>query len=249
MPPPGPLGVPGAWRLALADDFDGPGIDPARWLSNRWGGDGLEPPFNPEDEGACYSPGNVSVAGSCVVLTVHAEANVLHGVAYSHTSGMLSSSGRFTVQEGDLLEARVWVPRGAGLWPAFWTVPEDRWPPETDVFEFFDTDRQARPMFNHHPSEGRQTGPVAYGDPDVDHRESWHVYGLLRSGGRLLPFVDGSAAEDAATACDPADPPMSVVLDLAVYRGSRPPEGASMAVDWVRLWRPLVGDPSSRADR
>jgi beta-glucanase (GH16 family) len=162
---------------------------------------------------------------------------------------MLSTSGRFATRDGDHLEARVWVPRGAGLWPAFWTVPDDRWPPETDVFEYFDTGRQSRPMFNHHPRSGGQTGPSPYGNPDVDHRESWHVYGLLRSGGLLLPHLDGVADPALAVPCDPGDPPMSVLFDLAVYRDARPPAGAQLRIDWVRAWRPAGDDRPAGAAR
>jgi beta-glucanase (GH16 family) len=220
----------------FSDEFDGSRVDPGRWRCNRFGGDSDDAPFNPGSEAAFFSPGNVGVRAGAAVLTARPQPTRLDGRSYTHSSGTLSTEGSFELLPGDHLEARVRVPRGQGLWPAFWTVPSGRWPPETDVFEFFDTDVQSTPQFTYHRASGEQAGPVSYGDPSVDHRDSWHVYGLLRGPDRLVPYVDG-VAFPAAAVPDPDDLPQFIVLSLSVYAGASPPVGAEMAVDWVRAWR------------
>lgn len=52
-----------------------------------------------------------------------------------YASGMLISAPDFQQTYG-YFEIRARVPKGRGLWPAFWLVPADQsWPPEIDVFE------------------------------------------------------------------------------------------------------------------
>ena len=54
---------------------------------------------------------------------------------YNYTSGMVASKAPSTFQYG-YAEARVKAPAGQGLWPAFWTLPQDgSWPPEIDIME------------------------------------------------------------------------------------------------------------------
>lgn len=76
------------------------------------------------------------------IRPVAAGANATHGKAY--TSGILTT--RFThAQQYGRFEARLRVPYGAGIWPAFWMLPEfDQWPaayppgvllPEIDIME------------------------------------------------------------------------------------------------------------------
>jgi beta-glucanase (GH16 family) len=233
-----PHGPPGEWTLVFSDDFDGDRIDTRVWRRNRFGGDSVDAPFNPDREGACFAPGNVAVRDGAAVLTVRAGAWEVDGRVHRLSSGTISTEGAFEMGIGDHVEARVRVPRGDGLWPAFWTVPAGRWPPEIDVFEFFDTARESRPSSNHHPLSGQQSGPVPCGAPDVDHRDSWHVYGLHRRAGRLVPYVDGVAyPEAAADGDDGVD--QFLVFNLSVYAGASPPSGSCMCIDWVRVWRPV----------
>jgi beta-glucanase (GH16 family) len=235
---PGPRGQTGAWRSVFADDFDGARVDPRTWRLNRFGGDSVDAPFNPELEDACFSPQNVAVQDGAAVLSVRSGTWEVDGRVYRLSSGTISTEGTFEVELGDHVEARVRVPRGNGLWPAFWTVPPDRWPPEIDVFEFFDTAQESRPSVNHHPLSGGQSGPVPYGPPDVDHRDSWHVYGLHRAAGWLVPFLDGVAQPEAAVGGDDGLGQF-IILNLSVCAGASPPPGSRMSIDWVRAWRPL----------
>lgn len=238
----GPPGGGDGWTRVFGDEFDGAVIDRGTWRVNRYGGRGDDGAFNPSAEGAYYSPANVGVENGCAYLEIRPDPAVVEGTSYTHSSGMLSSQGALELEDGDYVEARVWIPSGDGLWPAFWTLPDDRWPPETDIFELFDTSIQDRPTFVYHfPDEpgvaGRRTGAV-YGAPTTDYRDSWHTYGMARSNGVLVPYVDGVAYPDQGVPAGADALPQFLVLNLAVYAGKQPVAGTRMLIDWVRVWHP-----------
>ena len=238
-PAAGPPGSTGTWTSVFSDEFDGTSIDRSTWRVNRYGGTSQDGAFNPDIEGAYYSPDNVSVVDGAAVLTFRSDPATVDGRAYTHSSGTISSQGAFQLQDGDYVEARVLVPTGDGLWPAFWTLPEDRWPPEIDIFEFFDTSQRALPEFVYHAPDGSVPAPSAgreYGDPAVEYRDSWHTYGMLRSGGRLVPYLDGVAHPENGVAVGADALPQFIVLNLAMYAGHQPVDGTAMRIDWVRAW-------------
>lgn len=87
-------------------------------------------------------------------------------------SGMLRA--RFPIQPGMYVEMRVRLPKGVGVWPAFWLNPgiQDSatsfsalpWPPEIDIFEFFNW--QDRPRTLTMEANIQVAGhPERYGNP------------------------------------------------------------------------------------
>lgn len=87
-------------------------------------------------------------------------------------SGMLR--GLIPVKPGMVVEMRAKLPRGIGTWPAFWLNPGVEypngtfsalpWPPEIDIFEFFDWQGRPRPrvITCHVQTAGR---PQDFGNP------------------------------------------------------------------------------------
>jgi beta-glucanase (GH16 family) len=152
----------------------------------------------------------------------------------------VSTQGRASLVDGDYVEARVRVPKGDGLWPAFWACTSDSWPPEIDGFEFFDSGTQSLPQFNYHDPEGNVSGPSDFGDPNKDYRDDWHTYGWLRNRGSLIPYLDGVAYPEAgASEVDTRE--YFLILNLSIYRDSSPRlsgQQGELLVDWVRVWRP-----------
>lgn len=238
-PPVAPEGISGSWALSGADEFDGSSLDREVWQPNRYGADGSEAPFNPDSEGAAFDSSNVSVADGNLVLSIAADPQVLDGLSYDYTSGVVQLVPQRSLTPGTYVEARIRVPECDGCWPAFWAVSPQTWPPEIDVMEFFDTATQSRPMFNYIAPDQTRTGPDAYGDEDTDYRDEYHVYGLLWDGVTATPVIDGIPA-DAVTARDVTDLDLSIILNLSVRRGAQPDLGAQMLVDWVRVWSPTT---------
>jgi beta-glucanase (GH16 family) len=234
---PAPVGGPaGAWSEAFSDDFDGGALDTSKWDPNRYG----DAPFNPDEEAAFFHHPNVTVENGALVLTVQQESRRLHGIGYTYSSGVVQSERHFLMSPGSYAEARVKVPTCDGCWPAFWHAPPGTWPPEIDTFEFWDTaeSTQSRPSFNYHWPSSRQLEPQQYGEPGVDYRDEFHVYGMHWTQDRVIPYLDGKPYPDAAATGGISGLAMGIVFNLSVLADHNPAPGSRMEVDWVRVWEP-----------
>jgi beta-glucanase (GH16 family) len=143
-----PAPAPEGWKLTWGDEFDGKGIDPAKWdfdIGNGffnydanqwiagWGNEELQY-YTREPENAFVKEG---------VLHVRAVKESLHGCGY--TSARLRSKKRDGTalfnQTYGRFEFRAKLPTGRGVWPALWMLPQDEkygpWPAsgEIDVME------------------------------------------------------------------------------------------------------------------
>jgi beta-glucanase (GH16 family) len=141
-PAPASSGAPAAGTVVFQDDFDGPAgsaVDGGKW--NIETGDNVN---NHERE--YYTPGNDNAAldgAGHLVITARKENPANYQCWYGtcqYTSARLNTSGKFDAQYGHV-EARMRIPRGQGMWPAFWMLGQDigqvGWPNsgEIDVME------------------------------------------------------------------------------------------------------------------
>lgn len=236
--PSGPTGVAGSWQLVWHDEFSGSELDGDRWSPQRHEPGAASSPFNPAQEAAWFSPDAVRVADGHLVITLTEGERRIEGRSYPYRSGVVQATAGSSVQPGSYVEARIQVPRCDGCWPAFWATPRDRWPPEIDVFEYFDTSEQTRPAFTYHRPDGTTTGSASYGEEGTDVRDGFHVYGLLWDGRTAVPYLDGRPYPAVAAEQDMTALPMMLIVNLSVMAGHSPRPGAQLLVDWVRVWRP-----------
>jgi beta-glucanase (GH16 family) len=123
-------------QIVMQDEFNVDGQpDPALWNydigrgQNGWG--------NNELQYYTDRPKNVTVKYGNLVITAHKE--VYNGAQY--TSARLLTKGKFDQTYGRF-EARMQLPWGQGLWPAFWMlgadIDENPWPGagEIDIMEY-----------------------------------------------------------------------------------------------------------------
>lgn len=238
--------------LVWSDEFDGAAGAPvsADWeVADGGGGFG-----NNELQTYTSQPTNVSTTGfGALQVTARSEGSSAPDGAAAYTSARLQSAPAFRYGH---IEARIKVPAGWGLWPAFWAIgdgPGD-WPDvgEIDVME---TINQANFV------QADVHGPDSSGDPwerkgssDVDGSlaTSWHVYAVDWSPGQLVFSIDGKEFHRVSRAdLAPAqrwvfDHPFHLVLNLAVggdWPGP-PIDGgvfpATMLVDYVRVYDSTV---------
>lgn len=127
---------PPQWNLAWSDDFDGPAgaaPDPAYWEYDQ-GGSGWG---NDELQFYTSRPENVALDGDGH-LAITARKEPYQGRAY--TSARINTRAKFERRLGRW-EARIRLPSGQGIWPAFWLLgasyPQVGWPAcgEIDVME------------------------------------------------------------------------------------------------------------------
>ena len=236
------------WTLVWSDEFDGPAgqlPNPANWvfdIGTGWGNRQLE--FDTD------RPENVSLDGQGN-LAITARRESYGGSAY--TSGRIKTQGLFEQAYGRF-EARIRLPTGQGIWPAFWMLGSDfataGWPEcgEIDVMEY----RGQEPTIVHATAHG--PGYSAGGGLTSRYRltgdrfdTGFHEFAIEWTDERIVWFVDGQRYH-AVDRDDPPGPwvfdhPFFILLNVAVggnFVG--PPSGStpfpqSMLVDWVRVYR------------
>ena len=128
-----------AAAVTFSDTFDGPAgasVDTSKWQIET--GDNVN-----NHERQYYTAGNRNAAldgQGHLVITARRENPANYQCWYGtcqYTSARLNTSGKFTAQYGHV-EARMKIPRGQGMWPAFWMLGTPvNWPDsgEIDVME------------------------------------------------------------------------------------------------------------------
>jgi beta-glucanase (GH16 family) len=128
------------WQLTWSDEFNGPNGSPPD--SAKWniviGGKGFG---NNEQETYTSRPANVQQQDGKLVITARKEELTgPDGILRHYTSARLNTQSHFT-QEYGRFEARIQLPTGKGIWPAFWLLGDNHetapWPKcgEIDILE------------------------------------------------------------------------------------------------------------------
>ncbi|MGB8168923.1 MAG: glycoside hydrolase family 16 protein [Chthoniobacteraceae bacterium] len=223
------------YRLAWSDEFDKPALDGAKWNTS------FAPKVHPigcNNEKQVYAPENVMVRSGQLVL--RAERKPREGLPF--TSGMISSHDKFSQRYG-WFEARIHVPRGPGLWPAFWLLPDDRsWPPEIDIMEHKGRFPDRVWMTLHLPQPGTWRSKSSGGEwAGPDFTASIHTFAVEWEPGSIRWYIDGIERQHVGQTTP--DVPMYVILNLAVggdWDGDPDAETAfpaEMWIEWVRVYR------------
>lgn len=160
-----------------------------------------------------------------------------------YTSGLITTRESFAQRYG-YFEMRARLPRGRGLWPAFWLLPADRtWPPEIDVVEMLGHTPETIYVSVHWKADGKHTYkgiPVKVGDVTG----GFHSYAVSWRADRIRFFFDDRPIAELPTP-DGLHQPMFLVVNLAVGGPGSwpgPPDAATvfparMLVDHIRAWR------------
>ena len=119
------------WVLTWSDEFSGPDgtpVDSQKWNAetggNGWG--------NQELEYYTTSTRNARQEhGALVIESIRQVYNGHDGVTRNYTSARLKTQRKFSQAYGRF-EARIRMPQGKGIWPAFWLLGDDistiKWP-------------------------------------------------------------------------------------------------------------------------
>ncbi|HEX9107957.1 MAG TPA: glycoside hydrolase family 16 protein [Longimicrobiales bacterium] len=186
------------------DEFDGPAgatFDHAKWGAdvgtggNGWGNHELE--FYTTDTS------NVALDGQGhLVITARAEPQTTTNQCWygrcRYTSTRLKTQGKFSQMFGRF-EARIKIPRGQGVWPAFWMLGADidqvGWPTcgEIDVMENIGKEPAIVHGTVHGPgySGGKGIGR-AFTIQAGNYADDFHVYAVEWKPGDIRWFVDGT---------------------------------------------------------
>lgn len=259
----------GQYSLYFEDQFEGPGIDTSVWehqvgdgtsfgLPAGWGNNELQ-------YYTSFSYNSYTLDG-----ILHIVARDLPISGWDYSSARLRTRNALDFRYGRV-EARIKVPKGQGLWSAFWMLPTASpyggWASsgEIDVIETINQATSAHGTIHHGSNwpNNVSTGGAMTGQ---DFSLAFHTYAAEWTPDRIRWSVDGveyfsvssstwysSAAPGNPRA--PFDVPFHLLLNLAVggnWPGSPNSSTvfpADMQIDWVRVYRieqqPFTGVPSA----
>ncbi len=208
--------------------------------ANGWGNNELQNYTNSRSNSALDGQGNL-------VLTARRESNG------SYTSARMTTRDKYELRYGRI-EARIQIPRGQGIWPAFWMLgagfPEVKWPDSGEI------DIMENVGFEPHRVHGTVHGPGYSGGSGItgmyQHPQGWsfaddfHTFAIDWKPGVITWYVDGKQYHQVTRASVGSktwvfDQPYFLILNLAVG-GQWPgnPDASTqfpqqMKVDYIRV--------------
>lgn len=229
-----------AYTLVWSDEFDGSSVNSSNWTFETGGGGWGNNELQYYTNGA-----NASVSGG--ILTITAKKENMGGYAY--TSTRIKTAGKREFKYGKI-EARLSVPMGKGLWPAFWMLGSNigsvGWPAcgETDIMEHINTETKVYGTIH-----WDNNGYASYGgNTTVSTPSSYHVYTIEWTSAYIKWFVDGVQYHEAnilngINGTNEFHNPFFIILNLAVggnWPGS--PDGSTVfpayyRIDYVRVYQ------------
>ncbi|NRQ32322.1 glycoside hydrolase family 16 protein [Nonomuraea sp. NN258] len=244
---PPPLALPAVrWKLSWSDEFAGRGT-PAKWdalTGTAWSN---------RKALHYYSPSNAALDGSGhLVISAQrtgaaAPATPCWYGPCRYSSARLETRTSFAQAYGRFA-ARIKLPLGQGLWPAFWLKRVDAGRSgsatygEIDIVE--NRGHEPRLVRGYTHSKDRKGGGKVYLPDRLD--AGFHVYGVDWTPESITWWVDGEPyAQYPRYPGWPFDKPFYLILNLQVGGGwvgnpnatTRFP--ARMVVDWVRVYRQI----------
>jgi beta-glucanase (GH16 family) len=243
--------LPGSWQLAWSDEFkqpDGSKPDPTKWGYDT-GGSGYG---NNEREYYTARTNNVRIEdGKLVIEALQQDFRGTH-----YTSGRILTRGKCSWTYG-IFEARIKIPRGQGIWPAFWMlgngIESNGWPDcgEIDIMENIGREPGTVHGTVHGPGYSGAHGiggPVSLTDNAVV-ADDFHIFAVDCEPGIVTWFMDGKKYFSITPASLPQgtrwvfDKPKFLLLNLAVggfwpgYPDATSTYPQRMVVDYVRVYQ------------
>lgn len=235
-------------NLVLSDEFNVNGApNNAIWDynigtgNNGWGNGELEYYTNRTE--------NVTVQNGVLIITAKKES--YNGSSY--TSARLVTKGKFEQAYGRF-EARIRVPYGQGMWPAFWLLGANEetvtWPKcgEIDIMEMRGQEPTKILGTVHGPGySGGNAISKSYGLLNDRFDTGFHIYGI-EWGPKYINFYVDNVLYNQITPSDVTgewvyDHPFYIIINLAVggsfvgAPNSETPFPQSMLVDYVRVYK------------
>ena len=241
------------WVLDWADEFDGDEINQENWnLQVLKAGH-----FNEEWQRYTDSHKNAYVEDDCLVIKAIHESDH-HGLD-QYTSARLNTASKQIWKYGKIA-ARIKLPHGKGIWPAFWMLGanidenggDTPWPHsgEIDILELYGTTDDGVVEANlHYADENDQhtmMGAASYKLEEGRFADDFHIFELIWDEQTIKWLVDGEQYAVTSIATEERNEfhhGFFLLLNIAVggtYAG-RPDESTpfpqKMYVDWIRVYK------------
>jgi hypothetical protein len=236
-----------SYQFVWSDEFDGSEIDYSKWtheVGDSW--------YNNEIQSYTARPDNSVVENGNLVIIAREEQ---YGPNY-YTSARLRSLGKADFKYGRLA-ARIKLPKGKGIWPAFWMLPTYQlyggWPDsgEIDIMEAINQmDRIYGTMHFSDAQHQRVSSGGSYYANGLCFANDFHVYAIEWDPNEIRWYVDdikyfSETRWTSGTNPYPApfDEQFHFILNVAIGGDwAGPPDETTvfpqrMLVDWVRVYQ------------
>lgn len=269
--PPEPRAAAPAWDLVWSDEFEGPAgaaPDTTRWRPDLgdgcamgicgWGNEERQTYTDARENAALDGLGRLAI----VARRAPAGLSCYYGPC-RYTSAKFTTRGKMAASPGRVA-ARLRVPTGQGLWPAFWMLgagyPATPWPRcgELDIMEHRGSQPRVTSSAVHGPGYAGST-PFAHAHAlsAGAYADDFHEFAVEWDSTRVRFWVDSimhftASAQELSRYGPPVlGGPYFLILNLAVggrFDGDPASDDilpATMLVDYVRVYRPrpIQGPP------
>jgi beta-glucanase (GH16 family) len=249
------------YKLVWSDEFNDTTLDLSKWSyetgnNSGWG--------NSESEYYTSRASNCNVKNGLLNITAVKESYY----GYNYTSARIKTQGKFSVKYGKI-EARMKLPYGNGIWPAFWMLGDNistaGWPQcgENDIMEMIGgtgTGNTGSKLSdatiygtvhwytNQHASAGGN-----YSLSSGKFADDFHVIGVVWTPKLIQFYVDGTTyytIDISSSALSAFQNKFFIILNLAVggqwpgYPNSSTVFPQSYQVDYVRVYQDTTLYPS-----
>jgi len=261
----------GAWVLAFQDDFTGNELDTYKWKPVL--GVPRGPSFNQQK--AWHKPENLHVSDGILEIVAKKEFNGAMAVTHSYnplvityedfdyTTGEIWSKNEFGFGR---FQAKVELPSGNGLFPAFWLFSQRVGYNEIDIFEFFGEEEAPETyqtnLYTDCDNDGNTDNYSVKQKHNIDYSQNYHVFELIWEKDKISWYIDGDLRRvdyryydrnGSLTGCVikgfhayllnklyPLNP-MALILNLAIRCNEHVPNGydfpVKMKIDWVKYYK------------
>jgi beta-glucanase (GH16 family) len=249
----GVLAAHGQAAVVFFDNFDGPTLDREAWnviVTGRVVNNEQQAYVDAPETIAFVSGADAQGAeGGALVLRAHYRPGFTspEGRAFDFVSGRLDTRGKVTFTYGTAA-ARIKLPAGTGLWPAFWALGADRWPEtgEIDVMENVGDPSWVNAAL-HGPGYSGNTPLVKRRHfPAAEDSTGWHVYSVTWTPDTIRFAVDDDVYYEVTKAMVEEhgrwafDNPKHLIVNLAL--GGAYPQGVN------KITTPYPGLPQQTVD-
>ena len=241
------------WVLAWSDEFESDTINTNNWnfqveKAGR---------FNDEWQRYTNSSDNAYIENNCLVIKAIHESDK-HG-KNQYTSARLNTAHKQSWTYGKIA-ARMKLPHGEGIWPAFWMLGvnidenggDTPWPQsgEIDIMELFgfrnDSVVEANLHYANKSGEHTMMGAEEYKLEQGKFADAFHTFELEWDAKNIRWFVDGQKFAEQSISTKEFDAfhkDFFIILNIAVggtFAG-RPDATTnfpqSMYIDWIRVYK------------
>jgi beta-glucanase (GH16 family) len=185
-------------KVLFYDDFDGDELDRSQWNVHITG-----TVYNQEQQAYVDSPETLYLSSGEEALGTYHGALIIHpryrpgfvspqGQRFDFISGRIDTRAKFDFTCGTAA-ARIKLPAGIGVWPAFWALGYGQWPDtgEIDILEYVGEPDWVSAAA-HGPGYFGETGLVnRFYFPPAEDAAGWHIYAVDWQPDQLHFTVDG----------------------------------------------------------